>query len=72
MNNMQLPAAIRITAAAFAVFMSIATLNCLIGVAEPQQSALIAQTAARNAARLASAPRHVDLLAQAPADHIEH
>jgi hypothetical protein len=54
------------------VFMSIATLNCLIGVAEPQQSALIAQTSARNAARLASAPRHLELVAQAPLDTIDH
>ena len=71
MNTAQLPAAIRITAAALAVFMSIATLSCLITVAEPQQSALIAQTAARHAARLAAAPGHV-VVAQAPMHEIEH
>ena len=44
MNRMQLPIAIRTTAAALAVFMTIATLNSLITVAEPQHSELIAQT----------------------------
>jgi hypothetical protein len=72
MNRNQLPVAIRTTAAALAVFMTVATLNGLIGVAEPQQSALIAQTAARHAARTASAPRHAEIVAQAPMDEIEH
>ena len=71
MNRMQLPIAIRTTAAALAVFMTIATLNSLITVAEPQHSALIAQTAARRAARLASAPRHV-IVAQVPVDELDH
>ena len=72
MNRNQLPVAIRTTAAALAVFMTVATLNGLIGVAEPQQSALIAQTAARHAARVASAPRHAEIVAQAPMNEIEH
>ena len=71
MNSIQLPVAIRTTAAAMAVFMTIATLNCLIGVAEPQQSALMAQTAARHAARMASAPRHTEIVAQAPMSAID-
>lgn len=58
MNRTHLPVAIRTTAAALAVFMSIATLSSLIALAEPQHSELIAQTAAREAARTASAPRH--------------
>jgi hypothetical protein len=72
MNRIQLPVAIRTTAAALAVFMTVATLNSLIGVAEPQQSELIAQTAARQAARMASALRHAEIVAQAPTGEIEH
>ncbi len=71
MNPMPLPIAIRTTAAALAVFMTIATLNSLITVAEPQHSELIAQTAARRAARLASAPSHV-IVAQVPVDELDH
>lgn len=71
MNHMQLPIAIRTTAAALAVFMTVATLNSLIAEAEPQQSMLMAQTAARQAARMASAPRH-DIVAQAPLLEIDH
>jgi len=72
MNSIQLPVAIRTTAAAMAVFMTIATLNFLIGVAEPQQSALMAQTAARRAARMASAPRHAEIVALAPMTERDH
>jgi hypothetical protein len=71
MNSIQLPVAIRTTAAALAVFMTVATLNSLITVAEPQQSELMAQTAAREAARTASAPRHVVIVAQLPIE-IDH
>jgi hypothetical protein len=71
MNSIQLPVAIRTTAAALAVFMTVATLNSLIMVAEPQQSELMAQTAAREAARIASAPRHVVVVAQLPVE-IDH
>jgi hypothetical protein len=71
MNRMQLPLAIRTTAAALAVFMSVATLNSLISVAEPQHGALMAQTAARQAARMASAPRHV-IVAQMPMNDVDH
>ena len=70
MNRMQLPIAIRTTAAALAVFMTVATLNSLFAVAEPQHSALMAQTAARQAERMASAPRHV-VVAQAPMREID-
>jgi len=72
MNSIQLPCAIRATAAALAVFMTVATLNSLIMAAEPQQSALIAQTAARNAARMASAPRQVEIVAQMPLAETDH
>ena len=71
MNSIQTPIAIRTTAAALAVFMTVATLNCLIGVAEPQQSALMAQIAAREAARTASAPVRVQVIAQAPVEALE-
>ena len=70
MNSIQTPIAIRTTAAALAVFMTVATLNTLF-VEAGQHSALLAQTAAREAARAASAPRLVLLLAQAPIGEIE-
>lgn len=72
MNRIQLPVAIRTTAAALAVFMTVATLNSLIGVAEPQQGELIAQIAARHAARMASAPRHAEIVAQASMGEMDH
>jgi len=72
MNSIQLPAAIRATAAALSVFMTIAILNSLIAVAEPQHSELVAQTAARQAARVASAARHAEIVAQAPVVETDH
>ena len=73
MNSIQTPLAIRTTAAALAVFMTVATINSLIGVAEPQHSQLLAQTTARQAAQVASAPRHAQMVAQAPtASAIDH
>jgi hypothetical protein len=65
--NSLLPTAVRAIAAALAVFMTTATLNGLISIAEPQQSQLMAQTAARQAAQVASSPRHGLTVAQAPA-----
>ena len=65
MNHLQLPIAIRTTAAALAVFMTVATLNSLFAEAEPQHSALMAQIAARQAERTASGPRQV-VVAQVP------
>ena len=62
--NSQLPAAVRTTAAALAVFMTMATLSSMVSIAEPQQSQLLAQTAARQAAQIASAPRHYVVVAQ--------
>jgi hypothetical protein len=70
MNSIQTPIAIRTTAAALAVFMTVATLNTLFVEAGPY-SAEMAQAAAREAARAASAPRLVLLLAQAPIGEIE-
>ena len=72
MNSIQLPLAIRTTAAALAVFMTVATLNSLIRVAEPQHSELIAQTAARHAARMASAPRPLEVVALSPIGESDH
>ena len=56
MNN-QLPIAVRSIAAALAVFVTVATLNGVISIAEPQQSQLIAASAARKAERMASTPQ---------------
>jgi len=63
----QLPLAVRATAAALAVFMTTATLNCMISIAEPQQSELIAQIAARQATQASAKPQEATLLAQAAA-----
>ena len=65
MNNSPLPIAVRATAAALAVFMTFAMLNGVISIAEPQQSELMAQNAARHAAQVASAPRDAAIVAQA-------
>jgi hypothetical protein len=51
MNNSQLPFAVRATASALAVFMTIAMLNGVISIAEPQQSQLVAHNAVRHPAR---------------------
>jgi hypothetical protein len=56
-----LPIAVRATAAAFAVFMTVAILNAVVLIAEPQQSELMAQTAARRAAAVAAAARPAEL-----------
>lgn len=72
MNHIQLPTAIRTTAAAMAVFMTVATLNALIQVAEPQQSALMAQTAARQAARIAADAPQPLTVAQAALAQLDH
>jgi hypothetical protein len=65
MNRLQLPVAIRTTAAALAVFMTFAILNTLIQVAGPDQSALMAQAASRQAARIAADAGQLAPLAQA-------
>ena len=72
MNRIQLPAAIRTTAAAMAVFMTVATLNAMIQVAEPQQSALMAQTSARHAAHVAAAALQAQTVAQAATLDLDH
>lgn len=64
MNRLQLPVAIRTTAAALAVFMTVAILNTLIQVAGPDQSALMAQAASRQAARVAADTTPLVSLAQ--------
>jgi hypothetical protein len=68
MNRLQLPVAIRTTAAALAVFMTVAILNTVIQVAGPDQSALLAQAASRQAARLAADAGQPVPLAQAEID----
>jgi hypothetical protein len=72
MNNSQLPLVVRATAAALAVYMTIATLNGVISIAEPQRSQLIAHNAARQAASVASTPRGVAIVAQAPTSTPNH
>ena len=69
MNRSQLPLAVRATAAALAVFMTITMLNGVISIAEPQQSQLMAlNNAARHSAPRAHAgatAQHEMLVAQA-------
>ena len=68
MNRSQLPLAVRATAVALAVFMTIAMLNGVISIAEPQQSQLFAQNAVRHSAppshAAATAPHEI-VVAQA-------
>lgn len=64
----KLPTAVRATAAALAVFMTTATLNFVISIAEPQQSQLLAQTAARRAAQAAAAAPQATMVAHADSD----
>jgi hypothetical protein len=54
--NQQTPIAVRAIAASFAVFMTMAMLNGVFSIADPQRSQLIAANAARQAERIASAP----------------
>jgi hypothetical protein len=71
--NIQLPIAIRATAAALAVFMSTATLNGMISLAEPQQSQLLAHAAPRNVADASVPLQRVVIVAQAPSGpHAQH
>ena len=60
MNN--LPIVVRLTAAALAVFVTTSTLNGMISIAEPQQSQLMAQGAARHAARVAQNALHQSMI----------
>jgi hypothetical protein len=62
--NSQLPSAVRATAAALAVFMTMATLDRIVSIAEPQQSLLMAHNAARQAAEFAAAARDHVIVAQ--------
>jgi hypothetical protein len=65
MNSIELPAAVRATAAALAVFMTFAMLNGVIAIAEPEQSQWMAQHAPRQATPVASSPHGVIVVAQA-------
>ena len=66
MNNSRLPIAVRVTAAALAVFMTSAMLDAMISIAEPQRSQLMAQTAARQAVQAAAAQQQAVMVAQVP------
>jgi hypothetical protein len=64
MSSSQLPIAVRATAAALAVFMTITLLNGVVSIAEPQQSQLMAQRAPRQTAQVASAPTDAAIVAR--------
>jgi nucleoside permease NupC len=68
--NTRLPAAVRATAAALAVFTTVAVLNGTLSAAEPKRSELIAQSTARLVAEAAAA-RRATLVAQASAGQRE-
>lgn len=70
--NSQLPLAVRATAAALAVFMTVATLNCVISAAESQQGQLMAQAATRQAAPLDARPSRAVIVALAPRGTAHH
>jgi len=63
--NRQPSLAVRAIAAAFAAFMTAATLDAVVSIAEPQQSQLIAAIAARQGARMTSTPQRAVLVARA-------
>jgi hypothetical protein len=69
--NSQLPIAIRATAAALAVFMTMATLDTMISIAEPQQSQLMARNAPRHAVQLASVQPQTLIVASGPMNILE-
>jgi hypothetical protein len=70
MNRIELPVAVRLTAAALAVFVTVATLDGMLEVAGPDQALLHAQRDERGGASAAAAmPQHVAAAAQATAVH---
>jgi hypothetical protein len=70
MNRIELPVAVRLTAAAFAVFMTITMLDGMVWLAEPEQSRLYAHSGgAHGAAVVPDAPQRVAVAAQLPARH---
>jgi hypothetical protein len=71
MNLSPLPIVVRATAAALAVFMTLSTLDCMISIAEPQQSLLLARSA-QPAKPLASAPQRAVIVAEASAGTASH
>ena len=68
----ELPLAVRATAAALAVFMTTATLSGLISIAEPQQSQLMAQNAARYGTPTGAAAQRVTLVADLSTATAQH
>jgi hypothetical protein len=61
--------AVRATAAALAVFATVATLSGVVSMAEPQRGETMAQAATRHAA---ATPRQVVVMAQATPDARSH
>ena len=70
--NSQLPTTVRTTAAAMAVFMTMATLSSLVSFAEPQQSQLIAKNAAHQTVQMAVASPRDAIVALAPIGAADH
>lgn len=68
MNLSQPPIAVRATAAALAVFMTFTLLNGMVSIAEPQQSQLMARSAPRQVAQVASVPQGPVIVAQGTAN----
>ena len=65
----QMPAAVRTTAAALAVFVTVVTLNGVVSMAEPQRGEIMVQAATRHAA---DTPRQAMLMAQATPEARSH
>ena len=67
MNRIELPAAVRLTAAAFAVFMTTTMLDGMVGLAGPEQSHLYAHSVDHRPAAAADAPQRVAAVTLLPA-----
>ena len=59
MNHIELPYAVRLTAAAFAVFMTTTMLDGMVSLAGPEQSHVVAHGSQHGPAAAADAPQRV-------------
>jgi hypothetical protein len=69
MNRIELPAAVRLTAGAFAVFMTMTMLDGMVWLAEPDQSHLYAQSGGAHGAVTAPDMPQQLAVAQLPTRH---
>jgi len=68
MTRIEAPLAIRTIAGALAVFVTVVTLNGVLAIAEPQQTAMLAQQSQRQATDTTAVPAAPQWIAALPAD----